>query len=266
MDLKLNAERFTGKDYVNLYHLARPAPPLAILHQSMNYTNRNHVDTIVDLGCGTGKATTIWTDFANEVIGIEPSEEMLSIAKNQSTNDKVQYRVGYGNDTKLASNSIDIVACSQAFHWMEPESTLKEVNRILKEGGVFVIYDVIWPPTANYDYEKAYNELFEGVDELTAKLSEVIAHRWEKKDHIKHVGESGFFRFSKETYYHKHEAMQKDMYIEIALSQGGLEALRKRGYSDEETGIKKFKEKINAIDEMAYEQMTYNYRVVFGIK
>jgi ubiquinone/menaquinone biosynthesis C-methylase UbiE len=223
-----------------------------------------NVNKVVDLGCGTGASTLVWSEFAKEVLGIEPSKEMLSTAKQKkATEATISFLAGYADSIPLPSRTADIVSCSQSFHWMEPASTLNEINRVLSDNGVLVIYDVIWPPSVSFEFERTYNELFEKVEELTKGLQEVIAHRWEKTRHLDRVRESGHFSFSKETYFHKTEKFSKEQFIGIALSQGGLETLLKRGYSEDEIGITDFLEKINGAEEPNFSEITYNYRVIF---
>ena len=41
------------------------------------------------------------------------------------------------DSTGLEDECADVVVCSQSFHWMEPRSTLKEINRILNNNGIF---------------------------------------------------------------------------------------------------------------------------------
>lgn len=266
MNLQLNAQRFTGKNYVHLYDKYRPTPPVEIIHQSLNYLNQAKAEQVIDVGCGTGLSTQVWADAAHSVIGVEPSAEMRAIASTKSQAHHVSYQEGYSNDLPFAHHSVDIVACSQSFHWMEPHSTLAEINRVLKDKGVLVIYDVIWPPAVNLEFEQAYQELFARVSELTATLDTAIAHRWPKQAHFTNVKDSSYFRLSKTAYFHKTERLTKEQFIGIALSQGGLEALLKRGFSEEEVGLSQFKEKIEAAKMPVYEEITYHYSVVFGIK
>ena len=58
----------------------------------------------------------------------------------------VNFVSGFSDNTGLENSSVDIITCSQSFHWMNPETTLNEASRILKKGGVFAVYDCDWPP------------------------------------------------------------------------------------------------------------------------
>ncbi|WP_422106351.1 class I SAM-dependent methyltransferase [Winogradskyella sp.] len=265
MDLKKNADRFTGKDYVSLYNRYRPEPPKAILLQGLNYLNVEKAHIILDLGCGTGISTRTLSNFGTKIIGIDPSLEMLVIAEGQTHHKHISYQQGFSNATGIASNSVDMVTCSQSFHWMEPKSTLTEINRILKDNGVLVVYDAIWPPSLSYELEEAYFKLFENVKKLTGELGEVIAHKWDKKKHVTNAENSNYFSYVKESYYHKIETFSKDHFIGLALSQGGLEALLKLGYSEERIGITAFKDYVSSTQKHP-ETLTYNYRVIFGVK
>ena len=258
---------FTGKEFVDLYDKYRPTPPVEIIHQALNYLDSPKAHRVVDLGCGTGISTSIWSEFATEVIGIEPSEEMLSIAKQKkATEANISYMTGYADNIPLPPRTADVLTCSQSFHWMEPTSTLNEINRVLNDNGVLVIYDVIWPPSVSFEFERAYNDLFKKVDELTRELQEEIAFRWKKTQHINRIHESGHFSFSKETYFHKTEKLSKEKFIGIALSQGGLEALMKRGRTKKEIGIIDFQKKINEAREPLFNEIIYSYQVIFGKK
>lgn len=265
-DLQLNAARFSGQKYIDGYHKYRPSPPSDLIHTVLNYLNKAIAGKVVDLGCGTGISTRIWEDFAENIIGIEPSEEMIEIARKLSSSGKTEYLQRFSSKTGLASEIADIITCSQSFHWMEPKTTLAEVDRLLKPGGVLVVYDAHWPPTLNKPLEKAYHDLFDRVDQLTGRLESKIAHKWEKSKHFENIRSSGYFSFCRKQFFHKSTEYDPEVLIGLALSQGGLEALLKRGYSDKEIGIDNFVQSVKKYSSLVYSQMTYQYSAIIAVK
>lgn len=178
MDLQRNADRFTGQTYIDIYDRFRPSPPVILLQQCLNYLDRPKAKLVVDLGCGTGISTIVWSPFTEKVIGIEPCQEMIERAQlkeDQPVN--VRYIQAYGHALSLEQESVDILACSQSFHWMNPQPTLREIHRVLKQNGVLMIYDVIWPPSVHIKWEQAYHRLFQRAGLLTQQLEETVAHK-----------------------------------------------------------------------------------------
>ena len=96
---------------------------------------------VVDLGSGTGLSTKAWAERADEVVGVEASPEMRVQAEQATAADNVRFVQAYAQATGLPAGGADIVTCSQAFHWMEPEPTLAEAARLLRPGGVFAASD-----------------------------------------------------------------------------------------------------------------------------
>ncbi|MCB0664895.1 MAG: class I SAM-dependent methyltransferase [Saprospiraceae bacterium] len=265
-NLELNAARFSGQKYIDIYQKYRPSPPPDLIYTALNYLNKTIAGTVVDLGCGTGISTRIWEDFAENIVGIEPSEEMIKVARKLSSPGKTEYLQRFSYKTGLASEIADIITCSQSFHWMEPKTTLAEVDRLMRPGGVLVVYDAHWPPTINEPLEKAYHDLFDRVDQLTGRLESKIMHKWEKSNHSENIKSSGYFSFCRKQFFHKSTVYDPEVLIGLALSQGGLEALLKRGYSDKEIEIPEFIQSVKKNSSLAYSQMTYQYSAIIAIK
>ena len=75
-----NADRFLG--FADVYENARPRVPAYPAKVLCRYLGRRP-QTVVDLGCGTGLSTEIWPDYADTVIGVEPSEDMFAVAAHE---------------------------------------------------------------------------------------------------------------------------------------------------------------------------------------
>ncbi|HEX4208611.1 MAG TPA: class I SAM-dependent methyltransferase [Ktedonobacteraceae bacterium] len=152
------------------YDRTRPTPPLALLDILTQLIHMPCPALVVDLGSGTGLSTMIWSNRAQHVIGIEPNTDLRTQAIRKIENYQhvahIEYRDGVSNRTDLPDASTDIVTCAQSFHWMEPTSTLAEIARILRPGGLFAAYDYSWPPTLNWELEQVYLEVDERFEVL----------------------------------------------------------------------------------------------------
>ena len=167
-DPLLNAQRsrYTNPGFADHYDTYRPRPPEALLDVLLQLAHTAQPDLVVDLGSGTGLSTFIWTHRARQVIGIAPLDEMRRTAEAATTAPHVRFQGGFAQHTGLPEGAADIVTCAQALHWMEPDSTLAEVARILRAGGVFAAYDYEWPPTVHWEAERAFFHCMARVQEL----------------------------------------------------------------------------------------------------
>lgn len=103
---------------------------------------------IVDLGTGTGTIARGFAGAGCDVIGIDPSQNMLDQAARLSAEAgvKVSYRLGKAESTGLPDNSFDVVTAGQCWHWFDRVQAAREVHRILRPGGRLVIAHFDWLP------------------------------------------------------------------------------------------------------------------------
>lgn len=98
--------------------------------------------TIVDLGCATGTASKLLAKRFRgaSVIGIDQSAEMLRVARGKkSWRSKCSFVEADAAALPLADQSVDIVFCNQLLPWIDDvPAVLAEVNRILRENGLFL--------------------------------------------------------------------------------------------------------------------------------
>jgi len=213
-----NIDRFSG--FTDLYSANRPVPPQIITKIILMYLPAPP-QMVVDIGSGTGLSTMIWKDIAPRVVGIEPNEDMRKTAQSNAAGN-VEFREGYSNRTGLPDASADIVTISQAFHWMDIPSTLNEVYRILKPGGVLAVYDADWPPCVDWMVEKEYKVLNRKCNAVKPPASYNY-----KSEHLRRLDEYGKFRYVKEALCHSIEPCTPERMIGIALSQGCVQGALK---------------------------------------
>lgn len=262
--LQKNADRFTG--FARIYDQARPAVPeypVAVIEKYLGRKPR----TVVDLGSGTGLSTQVWKNCGVHVIGIEPSDDMLMVAKQREC-DGVSFCHGFGNDTGLEAECADAVTCSQSFHWMEPKSTLQEVERILKSGGVFATIDCDWPPVTEWRAEQAYMELYERICQLEKDMPDLRDSfvRYPKERHLANLKASGFFRYCREITFANTEDCTADRLIELLLSQGSLQTILKLHPQSIERELSLFRSTMKLIFGSRTFSVDFCYRMRVAVK
>jgi SAM-dependent methyltransferase len=96
-----------------------------------------HIDDILDLGCGTGRYTAaLAAHFSARAVGVDPSEKMLAEARRKG-GQNVRFLRGSGETVPLADASVDMVFMSMVFHhFCSPQKAAEECHRVLREGGV----------------------------------------------------------------------------------------------------------------------------------
>src|SRR5260370_18363142 len=121
------------------YDAYRPQAPAVVVDVLTQLIQEPNPHLVVDLGCGTGLSTFLWAECAQQVIGIEPNDDMRGQAEAIRIGldtKNIQFRAAFSTQTDLPDGCADIVTCSQSLHWMEPEPTFADIKRILRSGGI----------------------------------------------------------------------------------------------------------------------------------
>jgi ubiquinone/menaquinone biosynthesis C-methylase UbiE len=264
-----NIDRFSG--FGELYDKYRPEAPQLVVEIISAYLQRRP-ELVVDTGCGTGLSSFIWDGHADQIAGIEPNPDMLAQAQSKlivrGGASRISFVQGYSNQLELEDAAADVVTCSQSFHWMEPVSTLREISRVLRQGGVFAAYDCDWPPTLNWNVEHRYSELIRRADAVIARLAkpESLVKKRDKERHLHHMNDSGVFRFTKEIVFHNMEKCDAERYVGLMLSQGGLQTVFKLGATDLDADIAAYRSDVDNHFRGRTLEVMFSYRMRLGIK
>jgi ubiquinone/menaquinone biosynthesis C-methylase UbiE len=95
---------------------------------------------ILDVGCGTGRLAR-WigerVGSRGSVVGIDPLEERIGIARAHGGAEHVRFQVGQAEDLAAFEDaSFDAVCMSSVFHWVSDKAkALAEIRRVLRPGG-----------------------------------------------------------------------------------------------------------------------------------
>lgn len=133
------------------YTRYRPDIPKKVIDIIVKHLDVKPTDRVLDIGCGTGKVALAMEDRCDEMVCLDPDSEMLRWAKkatkssktrltwiNRSAEDLGKLQKGLGT-FKLATSS-------RAFHWMNQEQVLKNLDELIDENGGIAIFSdrVLW--------------------------------------------------------------------------------------------------------------------------
>lgn len=92
----------------------------------------------MDLGAGTGLSAIPLAKYFEEVIAVEPDENMAAHLRGAAPN--VVVRISRAEDCEQPDASVDLVTCGTAFHWMDGPRVLDLASKWLKCGGLLAVY------------------------------------------------------------------------------------------------------------------------------
>ena len=104
---------------------------------------------VLDLGCGAGHASFTAAQQVAKVTAYDLSSQMLDVvaeAAREKGLSNVDTRQGYAESLPFDDASFEVVISRySAHHWHDVGQALREVKRVLKPGGIFIIMDVMSP-------------------------------------------------------------------------------------------------------------------------
>ena len=106
-------------------------------------------DKVLDVGCGSGRLTMAaqgWAGTDGQAVGIDPSPEMVQVARKIAARAglKVKFEVGVVESLPFPDGSFDVVLNRLMLHHLPDDLKqrgLAEMCRVLKPGGVCLVVD-----------------------------------------------------------------------------------------------------------------------------
>lgn len=183
---------------------------------------------VVDLGCGTGTLTQLLYEAGYDMIGVDNSEEMLSVAmeKRERQGSEILYLLQDMRDLELYSTVGTVISvCDSVNYILEEEELLtvfKLVNNYLYPGGLF-LFDF----NTVYKYEEVIGDVT--IAENREDCSFIWENYYHREEEINEYDltvfvqeEDGRFRRFQENHYQRGYRAET---ICRLLKEAGLEVL-----------------------------------------
>src|SRR5215472_18978983 len=119
--------RLTFGAHADAYERARPAWP----EEAARWFVPDDAKLVVELGAGTGKLTRAVAALGTRVVAVEPDPRMLAVLRGLD----LEGVEGSAEAIPFEAGVADAVVGGSSFHWFELEPALREIHRVLVQGG-----------------------------------------------------------------------------------------------------------------------------------
>lgn len=125
------------------YARYRPGYPPQLFDHLAERFHLDRTQTVLDLGCGTGQLAIPLATHVARVIAVDPEPAMLDegarlVAERGAGN--IEWRRGDSfHLDQLDLPALDLITMGATFHWMDRDTTLADLDKLVVPGGAVVI-------------------------------------------------------------------------------------------------------------------------------
>ena len=144
------------------YDRYRPRYPSALFVDLMAVYGLEPDDRVVEIGAGTGIATTPLVECGFRVTAIEPAVAMAALLEAK-VGPRVQVIVGRFEEAAV-EGSVDLIAAFNSWHWVDPVRGVERLVEVLRPGGVVAL---VWTEVVSW-----------GEDPFADRLADLSGRPW----------------------------------------------------------------------------------------
>lgn len=120
------------------YAKFRPTYPPELVEHVANLLPEIERNFLLDSGTGNGQFASLMLPYFKKIAGHDLSANQIASAFNT---ERIRYFVSPAeNLSEVGTGTVDMVTVAQAYHWYDFPEFFKELDRILRPGGIFVVF------------------------------------------------------------------------------------------------------------------------------
>jgi SAM-dependent methyltransferase len=122
------------------YALGRPGYPDVLVGDVLDFGGVE-VPRVLEVGAGTGKATALFASRGADIVAIEPSPQMIALARSGcAAYPNVAFVVATFEEWPLEPDSFDLVVSAQAWHWVSRDARYIKAKDALHPDGALALF------------------------------------------------------------------------------------------------------------------------------
>ena len=132
MATEAREQRLVFGEVAETYDRVRPRYPADLLDAVVRVAGPADRGAVLEVGCGTGKATVGLAARGVAVLALEPSDAMAAVARRRcATYPSVRIDAVAFEDWTGEAGGYRLLASAQAWHWIRPVVRLVQAHRVL---------------------------------------------------------------------------------------------------------------------------------------
>jgi len=183
-------ESYEGKE---LPHWAIDMNPSPLAKRLCEHLPNKSGNEILEIGVGNGRDSIYFAKMGNEVTGIDIADEAINLAiknsQKEGVGDKIQFQTGNAKKLEFPDKSFDAVYSVSVLQYTILADSFKEIARVLKPGGKFMLHMYVMVKSGEKGKEITYWFYKEEKVKEIAKENQFVVEEshtgWDKK----HKGE-----------------------------------------------------------------------------
>jgi len=174
-------------------HWAIDMTPSLLAKRLCEHLPNKSGNKILEIGVGNGRDSIYLAKMGNKITGIDIAQGAIDLAKENSkkegVEDKIQFQVGNAENLEFSDEGFDAVYSISVLQYTILVDSFKEIARVLKPGGKFMLHMYVMLKSGEKGKELTYWFYKEEKVKEIAKENQFIVERshtsWDKK----HKGE-----------------------------------------------------------------------------
>lgn len=163
------------------YTTGRPHYPKLLSRRVAALVGLNSDDAVLDLGTGPGFLAIDFAPLAAAVTALDPSEEMLQVARQNAERAEADIQFVQGSSFELSPKlgRFKLVTIGRAFHWMDGDQTIAALDKLVVKSGAISLYGERYPDVTENAWHKDFQALLDSyasADPARARTRGAPAH------------------------------------------------------------------------------------------
>jgi len=124
----------------DLYDRVRPGYPPELIADLVAITGLSRDGRILEVGCGTGKATQLLAELGYAITAVEPGAGLARVARERlAAFPNVEIEISTFEDWDAQQRHFDLLVAAASWHWVDPAIGWQRAHDALNPGGWMAI-------------------------------------------------------------------------------------------------------------------------------